>query len=55
METPKAATTASSVRPERPRSGRGGSAIAPAASAPTAGALRSKPSPSGPVWRIVRA
>ena len=54
MHAPKIPTTTSSVGPARVWSGRRARMI-PAASAPTAGALRRMPSPTGPTWRISRA
>src|SRR5436190_9002699 len=54
IPTPKIATTASIVGPAGVRSGRRVRRTA-AASAPTEGAVRSSPSPTGPVWRIERA
>ncbi len=54
MHAPKIPTTTSSVGPARVWSGRRARMI-PAASAPTAGALRRTPSPTGPTWRISRA
>ena len=54
MLPPKTPTTTSSLRPAMPRSGRRVSMI-PARRAPTAGALRSTPSPTGPTSRMSRA
>ena len=52
IETPNAATTARSVVPGVPPDRLAGEHDRRRASAPTAGALRSTPRPSGPVWRI---
>ena len=54
MLAPKTPTEMNNVRPARPPSGLRASMI-PAASAPTAVALRRIPSPNGPVCRIERA
>ena len=54
MQTPKRATTTSSVGPAEFRNGRRVS-ISAASSAPTAGAVRSAPRPTGPTCRIERA
>jgi len=54
VPAPNRLTAISSVRPTLPRNGRRASMI-PALRAPTAIALRSTPSPNGPVCRIERA
>ena len=54
IHTPNSATASISVRPTRRRRGQRVSS-ADMTRAPTAGALRSRPSPSGPSWRMSRA
>ena len=54
VKIPNPATDHSSVVPDRPRKGRCASSTAIIA-APTPGAVRSSPSPHGPVCRISRA